>query len=85
MLKEVADILLTRSKFFYPDMFRHIVAILRGSRLSDKLLKQCSVLWTCADYDPSRVTICRGVRHSRLPEDGYHVPKHDGVEKFGTY
>jgi hypothetical protein len=36
---------------FYPDMFRHMVAILRGSRVPDKLLKQCSVLWACADCD----------------------------------
>jgi hypothetical protein len=27
----------------------------------DKLLKQCSVLWACADYDPSRVASCRGI------------------------
>jgi hypothetical protein len=25
----------------------------------DKLLKQCSVLWTCADYDLPRVASCR--------------------------
>jgi hypothetical protein len=31
MLKEAVDFLLIRSKFFYPDMFRHVVAILRGS------------------------------------------------------
>jgi hypothetical protein len=40
-------------------MFLHIVAVLRGSRVPDKLLKQCSVLWACADYDPSRVASCR--------------------------
>jgi hypothetical protein len=34
-------------------MFRHMVAILRGSWVPDKLLKQCSVLWECGDYDPS--------------------------------
>jgi hypothetical protein len=32
-------------------MFRHMVTILRGSWVPDKLLKQCSVLWACADYD----------------------------------
>jgi hypothetical protein len=37
-----------------------------------KLLKQCSVLWACADYDPSRVT-------SRLSN---HMPKHVGVENL---
>jgi hypothetical protein len=36
-------------------MFRHMVAILRGSWVPDKLLKQCSVLWARVDYDPSRV------------------------------
>jgi hypothetical protein len=30
MLKEVVDFLLTRSKFFYPDMFRHMVAFSGG-------------------------------------------------------
>jgi hypothetical protein len=34
---------------FYPDMFRHMAAILRGSWVPDKLLKQCSVIWACAD------------------------------------
>jgi hypothetical protein len=28
--------------------------------VSDKLLKQCSVLWACADYDPSIVASFRG-------------------------
>jgi hypothetical protein len=36
-------------------MFRHMVAILRGSWVLDKLRKQWSALWACADYDPSRV------------------------------
>jgi hypothetical protein len=40
----------------------------------DKLLKQCSVLWACADYGPSRV--------ASGPEDGNHMPKHVGVEKI---
>jgi hypothetical protein len=52
--------LLIRYKFFYPDMFQHIVAILRGSWVPDKLLKQCSVLWVCADCDLSHVASCRG-------------------------
>jgi hypothetical protein len=47
-------------QIFYPDMFRHVVDILSGSWVPDKLLKQCSVLWACADYDPSRVASCRG-------------------------
>jgi hypothetical protein len=51
ILKEVVDFLLTRSKF-YPDVFRHMVAILRGSWVPYKLPRQCSVLWACADYDP---------------------------------
>jgi hypothetical protein len=39
MLKEVADfIVLIRSKF-YPDMFRHMVAILRGPWVPYKVLK----------------------------------------------
>jgi hypothetical protein len=46
-------------QIFYPDMFRHMVAILRGSWVPYKLLKQCSVLWVCADSDPSRVAYCR--------------------------
>jgi hypothetical protein len=48
MLKEVVDFLLIRSKF-YPDMFRHMVAILRGS---EYLIRYPSgvVLWACADY-----------------------------------
>jgi hypothetical protein len=52
--------LLIRSNFFYPDMVRHMVAILRGLWVPDELLKRCSVLWACADYDPSRVASCRG-------------------------
>jgi hypothetical protein len=55
MLKEVVDVLLIRCNFLYPDMFRHMVAILRRSWMPDKRLKQCSVLWVCTDYDPSRV------------------------------
>jgi hypothetical protein len=43
---------------FYPDMFRHMVAILRGSWVPYKLPKWCSVQWACADYDPSRVASC---------------------------
>jgi hypothetical protein len=43
----------------------------------DKLLKQCYVSWACADYDPSRVTSCRGTT-----EDGKHMPKHVGVENL---
>jgi hypothetical protein len=51
MLQEVMEFFKwIRSKFSYPDMFRHMVAILRGSWVPDKLLKQCSVLWACADY-----------------------------------
>jgi hypothetical protein len=42
-------------QIFYPDMFRHIVAILRGLWVPEKLLKQCSALWACVDYDPFRV------------------------------
>jgi hypothetical protein len=42
--QEVVDFLLMRSKF-YPDMFRHIVAILRGSWVPSKLPKRCSVFW----------------------------------------
>jgi hypothetical protein len=45
-------------QIFYPNMFRHMVAILRGSWVPDKLLKKCPVLWACADYDPSRVATC---------------------------
>jgi hypothetical protein len=47
----------------YSDMFRHMITILRGSWVPDKLLKQCSVLWACADYDPSCVVSCRLPRH----------------------
>jgi hypothetical protein len=64
--------LLIRSNFFYPDMFRHMVAILRGSWVPDKLLKQCAVLWACADYDPSHVASCRG--HSIFIYFVVHLP-----------
>jgi hypothetical protein len=62
-------------QMFYPDMFRHMITILRGSWVLDKLLKQCSVLWACADYDLSRVTSFRG--HSTT-----YMPKHVGVENL---
>jgi hypothetical protein len=61
-LKEAVDVLLIRFKFFYPDMFWHMVAMPRGSWLPDKLLKQCSMLWLCADYDPHCVASCCGMR-----------------------
>jgi hypothetical protein len=31
MLKEVVDFLINTFQIFYPDMFRHMVVILRGS------------------------------------------------------
>jgi hypothetical protein len=39
MLKDVVDFLINRFQIVYPDMFRPIVAILRGSRVPDKLPK----------------------------------------------
>jgi hypothetical protein len=67
-------------------MFRHMVAIFRSSLVPDNLLKQCSVLWVCADYDTSRVASCHGMSGTHDPfEDGNRMPKHVGVEKFGTY
>jgi hypothetical protein len=64
MLKEVVDFLLIRSKFS-PDMFRHMVAILRGSWVPYKLPKRCSVLWMCADCAPSRVASCYGTQNTK--------------------
>jgi hypothetical protein len=67
-------------------MFRHMVAILTGSWVPDKLLEQCSVLWACADYDPSCVASCRAVcPHSTTGYTGWviirnHMPKHVGVK-----
>jgi hypothetical protein len=60
-------------QIFYPDTFRHMLAILKGSWVPDKLLKQCSVSWACADYDPSRASSCRGMslywHRGRRPAD----------------
>jgi hypothetical protein len=76
--------LLICSKFFYPDIFRHLVAILRGSWVPDKLLKLCYVLRACADYDPSHVASCHGMCQWRTQEffwggGGWG----GGVNKFG--
>jgi hypothetical protein len=60
MLKEVVDFLLICSKFFYPDMLC----------VPDKLLKQCSVLWACADHDPSCVANCCGIPQQLATQDG---------------
>jgi hypothetical protein len=57
MLKEVVEFLLIRSKFL-PRHVSAYVCHLQGSWVPDKLLKQCSVLWACADYDPSRAASC---------------------------
>jgi hypothetical protein len=58
-IQESSACFINTFQIFYPDMFRHMVAILRGSWVPDKLLKQRSVLWACADYDPSRVASLR--------------------------
>jgi hypothetical protein len=60
VLKGVVEFLLIRSKF-YPEMFRHTVAILRRSQVLYKLPEGWSLLWACADYDPSSVASCCGM------------------------
>jgi hypothetical protein len=56
MLQEVVDCLLICSKF-HPDMFQHMVAIVRGSCVPYKLPKA----ELCVDCDLSRVASCCGI------------------------
>jgi hypothetical protein len=46
--------------WIYPNMFRQVIAIIRGLWFPQKLLKQ-SVLWMYTDYGPSRVVSGRGL------------------------
>jgi hypothetical protein len=41
-------------------LFRQVIAIIKGSWFSQKLLKQ-SVLWMYKDHGPSREVSCRGI------------------------
>jgi hypothetical protein len=46
----------------YFNMFRQLIAIIRGAWFPQKLVKQF-VLWMYIDYGLSRVVSCRGMLH----------------------
>jgi hypothetical protein len=64
-------------QIFYPDMFRHMVAILRGSWMPDKILKQCCVIDVCGLWPVPCGQLSLTTGHT-----GNHTPKHVEVESF---
>jgi hypothetical protein len=58
-VEEVAVFLLMHF-WIYSNMFRQIIAIIRGLWFPQKLLKRF-VLWMYMDYRPSRLVSCRGM------------------------